>query len=348
MAAAAMTSVQPLRWDLLDGQMPTGERLLVRLAAPQFCRDVYIAVDASGGRYLLVELPVEERAQVAERASRGIAVRTVELSVGVGQQSLSRFLEIACLDDEGRAALDTIADDVIQRLRATPNASRGKAVREVLAKWRRFWGATARRLSREQVLGLVGELWFLNFWLAPAAGPVKAVAMWRGPFGARNDFESHSLAIEVKASARTDGVHMIHGIEQLLEPPAGSLYLFSLFVREEASATVTLPGLVATTMGLVSKNAELTAQLENALYACGYDSRDDEEYLRMAVRIREQRLYKIQPGFPRLVPQSLSGALPPGVGNISYELQVAAAASWMVADEPTSGRAFLEPVIGPA
>jgi hypothetical protein len=329
-----------LRWDLLEAQPPTGERLTFRRALQGRHPEVFIALDASKRRHVLVELPGGELGELAERTSRGIAVQTVELRPS--GEACKRFIEIVCVDPQGHAALDTIAVELIDALEAGASIGRVRLVQNVLAKWRRFWSSIAQGvLSKQEQLGLFGELWFLNRWLAPALGASAAVTMWRGPAGARNDFEAPGLAIEVKTTGRVDGAHIIHGLDQLLEPPEGQLMLFSLIVREEASGTESLPAQVAEARRLIADDYALQSQFDALIYAAGYDDRLATEYGKLALRIRDTGLYKVAEDFPRLIPSSLVGGVPPGVGAIDYELRLDAAGKWLLAAAPLAATELL-------
>jgi hypothetical protein len=329
-----------LRWDLLEAQPPGGERLTVRTAMPGHHEDVLIAIDAARRRHILVGIPPGEPGEFSERISRGIAVRTVEMDVGSGRRR--NFLEIACLESHGHAALDVIAGELIGALEAGASIGRIRLVMNVLARWRRFWaGVSQGLLSREQQLGLFGELWFLGRWLIPGIGVQDAVQAWRGPMGARHDFEAPGLGIETKTTLRQDGAHVIHGLEQLLEPPGGSLFLFSLAVRDEASGTESLPGVVQMIRSVLGEDHSSLGHFESTLYASGYDDRNAPEYARLVLRVRSEELYRVFAGFPRLVPGSLITGIPPGVGDIRYELRLDAALPWLVADSPSSAAVIL-------
>ena len=339
-ASDAAVPASGLPWNLVEAQPPTGERLTVRAALPSRRDDVLIAVDAARRRYVLVTVPPGEPNELAERPSKGIAVQTVEMNVVGGRVEV--FVEIACLEPQGHAALDTIAIELVDALEAGASIGRVRLVQNVLAKWRRFWsGVSQGVLSKEQQLGLFGEVWFLCRWLCPIVGIAKAVQMWRGPTGTRNDFEVQGLGIEVKTTGRVDTAHIIHGLDQLLEPAGGSLLLFSLSVRDEASGIETLPRIVQEMRVRLAGEDTALSHFDTALYAAGYDDRLASDYAKLVLRIREEGLYRVTDGFPRLVPGSLSGGLPPGVSAVTYELRLDAAAPWLLARTPAAAAALL-------
>ncbi len=253
------------------------------------------------------------------------------------------FVEIACLESQGHAALSTLAVELAEAVNAGASIGRIRLVQNLLAKWRRFWsGASLGTLSPEQQLGLFGELWFLREWLIPAVSATRALGAWRGPTGSRNDFEAVAVGIEVKTTARVDGAHVINGLEQLLEPPNGSLFLFALSVRDEASGDETLAGSVEQLRSLLQADHIALSRLDVLLDSAGYDDRFAAEYARRIFRIRSQTLFRVDAQFPRLVPASIVGGLPSGVGTVSYELRLDAAGSSMVAQAPSTAKALLD------
>jgi hypothetical protein len=323
-----------MRWDLLEGGPPAGESLAARLAVPARCGDVFIGVDAALLRYVLVRIPPGEPGSLSERASRGIAVRTLEMKID-GSSETEIFVEIACLEPDGHAALDIVTIELVEALVAGATIGRVRLVQTVLSKWRRFWsGFDQKLLSRERHVGLFGELWFLARWLLPAMPSDRAIGMWRGPVGSRHDFERRGLAVEVKTSSRLDGSHEIHGLEQLLQPDNGDLFLFSILVREEASSLESLPVLVKEIRAQVSSDHLAGTQFDGMLSAAGYDEAFEAEYEKLKLRVRAQGLYRVDAGFPRLVPASMAGGLPPGVTGVSYDLRLDAAGAWLLSETP--------------
>ena len=330
-----------MRWDLLEGRTPAGESLGARLAVPGNCADVFIAIDAALLRYILVRIPDGEPNSISERASRGIAVRTLEMKIDESSQN-EVFVEIACLEHHGHAALDIVTLELVESLLAGASIGRVRLVQTVLSKWRRFWsGFDQNLLSKERHLGLFGELWFLAHWLLPAVPLERAVSMWRGPVGSRHDFEQFGLAVEVKTSGKLDGTHQIHGLEQLLEPEGGDLLLFSLLVREEATGLESLPLLVTEIRARVSSDHLVASQFEGMLAAAGYDDAFAAEYDKTKLRVRGQGLYRVDEGFPRLVLASLPGGLPAGVTGVSYDLRLDAAGAWLLSETPPAAAAWL-------
>lgn len=334
-----------LRWDLVESDVPQGEQFTVRVALPRRRKDLLIAVDAVRRRHILLEIPLGEPYELSERASRGISVQTLQMKTDTGE--FCNFIDIICLEANCHAVLDIILGEIADALDAGASILRVSLVQNILSKWRRFWSPISQEaLARERQIGLFGELWFLMRWLEPSIGLRAAIEMWRGPFGARNDFESNLVGVEVKTSSRVDKTHIIHGLEQLLEPADGVLFLMSICVRDEASAADSLPSLIRDIRQKLCDDHDTLSRFDNSLYSVGYDDSLESEYEKLKLRVRSEELYRVANEFPRLVPESLKSTLPPGIGQVSYELRLDGALPWRVACRPEGAqhllREFLE------
>lgn len=334
MATCDLRSAEPVipRWDLLEADPPAKGRLSVRVALSGRHVDVLIGVDSVLQRYVLVRVPPGEDDALTERISRGIGVQTVKMAPqDTGDEE--SFVEIACLDPQGHRALDLVIGELVEAVERAGGLARVKLVQGVLTRWRRFWsGVPSGALGMEQQVGLFGEIYFLSRWLCEALEPSRAVYAWRGPGGARNDFELPGLAVEVKATKRVDAVHTIHGLDQLLEPSGGALLLFGLTVRDEATAHESLPGLVREMRARLNNAPDALSAFDTLIYMAGYDDRLEAEYAELRLRVRTESLYRVSDDFPRLVSASLVGGLPVGIGTVNYELRLDSAAPWMLAN----------------
>lgn len=340
MATEGVSIELELCWERLAAQPPAGENLTTRLAFPRGRKDVFIGLDANGCRHLLVELPEHEEDELVERASRGISVVTRNLHVDA--DSTIRFIDIICLESPGYAALDVVAVELADALDSGASIARASLVRNVLAKWRRFWSGTSHGLlSREQQVGLFGELWFFLHWLCPSIGAEIAIDRWRGPLGARHDFEAPKISVEVKTTENAGGRHTIHGIEQLLEPQDGALFFFSLLVRDEGGAPDHLAGLVAQTREMLKPYHDARVSLDALLDEVGYKDEFEREYAKLRLRVRSESLLRVSENFPRLVPASFVNDVPQNVLQVTYDIVVDASATWMVARTPDAAGQIL-------
>lgn len=327
-----MSRLAPDVWARLAGQRAQGEALWARRAAPDVSERLVAALDADGQRHLLVLLGNGEE-NLQDTQSRGLRVLTRELVMP--GHAAGRYLDINCHDAAGHEAFDLIGGELAERLANGPETA-PEAVARVLAKWRRFWGQLPRQiLSREEQLGLFAELWFLSVWLIPRTSVAEAVNRWRGPFGARHDFEWPGRSVEVKATTSTRGrIHHINGLDQLAPPEQGELLLFSLQLREEGGARNTLPGLAAACRSLLEADAAALGSFEAALVHAGYSPAHEEEYARLKLRIVDEGLFRVAESFPRLTPASFADGVPAGIERVEYEVNLSGFEHLRVAARP--------------
>ncbi len=320
MEAGRVISVPNDIWGKLAAGRPHGETLWAKRAVPDDTERLLAALDSDGRRHFLVQL-TDEEPSLDDTQSRGLRVATRDLAVH--GHTLGRYLDISCHDPSGHDAFQVIGGELADHLVLNAD-SPAACLAKVLAKWRRFWGQQPRDLlTRHEQIGLLAELWFLSVLLVPRVGAAAAVERWRGPLGARHDFEWPRRSVEVKATTSTRGlIHRINGIDQLVPPQDGTLLLFSLRLREEGGATNSLTSVVRACELALADDDEALSLFESRVAAAGYSPAHDEEYSRACYRVVEQVLFEVERDFPRLTPLSLSGGLPPGVEHVEYDINL--------------------------
>lgn len=336
---ACVIQIQLGVWEKLGEVGPIGDRLAARLGMPEITERLQCALDSNHHRHLLIALTPPEEG-LDDTQTRGISVATRDL-VTQGHDA-TRYLDIECHDAAGYAALDIIGGELAGKL-AQGDVPPKQIVERVLAKWRRFWGEVPKTLlSQEQLSGLFAELWFLALWLAPNVGAHRAVERWRGPFGARHDFEWQGKSIEVKAASSMRGrIHHINGIEQLAPPENGELLLFSLGVRHEAGAAQTLPGIIDACGTLFEAYPEALSHFEIGLARIGYSPVHDVEYAKMPLRVVEEALFAVRDDFPRVTETEFASGIPIGVEAFHYEINLNAFDHLRIAKSPAEASPFL-------
>ena len=309
-----MISISPDIWAKLQKSNPPGDQLVARPAFPETSPRLLSALDSESKRHLLIPLN-ESESEYQDSQSRGLSVLTRELTAG--GQPITRYLDIECHDVAGYPALDLLGAEIAAALSKGENNSTD-VVRKALAKWRRFWGQVpVQLLSVEQQLGLFAELWFLLKWCLSMPG-TTAVTSWKGPLRHRHDFQWSQVSVEVKSTLSSRGrVFHIHGLDQLMEPKNGTLYLFGLRARVEPSAGQNLPDLIEDCKTRLVSDADALSQFEELLMQAGYLSVHDEEYSRTSYQVIEERLFHVADDFPRLAMET-----PIGVEQIEYDVNL--------------------------
>jgi Putative PD-(D/E)XK family member, (DUF4420) len=149
-----------------------------------------------------------------------------------------RYLEVSTsarrLFVEFYALLEELADRI--QLKSVEPA---RALAETVANWKALL-RPAERLSEDEQLGLLGELWVLER-LVRVLGPA-AVSAWTGPLSEPHDFRLGEVEVEVKSTLGVHRRHWINGSSQLEPTPGLTLHILSLqFEPAGAANAMTLP-----------------------------------------------------------------------------------------------------------
>lgn len=232
-----------------------------------------------------------------------------------------RFVDMTCRDAGLEDVFRDLVSSILKRIgeKASVSDAVEGAVREYRALLKR---RTQSAATLEKVLGLLGELYVLNQLLdiAPAAE-----STWMGPSGARHDFRRAEMAMEVKTSIRSQTSTVeISGLQQLQAPSEGKLLLAALFVEADPAGVITVPRLVDS----ILTKAQDVARVGSILASAGYDLEAPKPFEQFAFSLSSFDLYRVEGDFPRLTSEDLKGtALPLGVSQVTYRLDLAAAQS---------------------
>ena len=284
---------------------------------------VWAAKDYAGRQHLLIQ--VADDTKISVRETHGLVVSVSRHRVP--EHSDAMFIDLTCLDQSIIGTFAAVAADIAQVTAHTDPADRSTEVVTALNKWRWFWGVDPAGLSPQDALGLFGELWFLLRW---AGATPESVGAWEGSDGSRHDFQWAQYSVEVKTTSRSGPVvHSIQHLEQLEDPETGDLYLYSLRVARDVLASNTLNSLVDAAARALGDQPDARTHLLAKLGKRGYTP---AERYQSSVRYRiiEEGLYRVADQFPRLTRASFASGLPAGVGRVSYHLDMAACAAWLV------------------
>jgi hypothetical protein len=148
---------------------------------------------------------------------------------------------------------------------------------------------------------------------------MDAVSSWRGPLGAPKDFEVGRIALESKArrGAATPFV-AISSEHQLDISGVDALFLHVIELDEgpaDAANSITLSGIVDCVRNqILSTDEGAVEKYDSLLLAAGFRPGDDYSDSRWVEG--KSRLYRVDPGFPRITADEISA----GITNVRYSV----------------------------
>lgn len=266
---------------------------------------------AADGRRILVPLaPDGQRAFKQDR--RGSALRLLLRAVET-DEVVQWHADLACLRPEAAEVFAAFTVDVLARIEADPDHAI-RALRRAMSDWRALFASGERLLGVAQLTGLFGELSVLERLLQTAAA---AVGLWRGPLREPHDFSNGKHAVEVKTTLVDAGMRfVVHGLEQLAEPPGGRLALANIRLQQTLEGGQSVPDLLARCEGLAGVN------LGPLVEPTGYHKEHEEAYRRISFEIHDEVWYEIDDRFPRITAASFTDGRPNGVTQVLYELDL--------------------------
>jgi hypothetical protein len=293
---------------LLGDQRPEGAQVLTRQSGiSTLLGDVLLGVDDEGRRHLLV--PVRPLDSPDDRVSRGINLGHRDLDVG---SAVIRFADLSCTIRRLTGPFDQLVEDILNRLERDPDAGLN-AVIATLDDWRALLRRSLEGMSRDEVVGLVGELEVML--LLAAVNPAAAVAAWTGPSGAIHDFSRQGRDIEVKATAAVNATTVrISNLDQLDPALSASLHLAVVHLTAATDAP-DIDARIESLLALGVPEDALETRLGDAGYYRGMELTVPTRYL-----LREIRWWTVDNGFPGLRASDIEKSRLLGIDGVSYDL----------------------------
>lgn len=213
--------------------------------------------------------------------------------------------------------------DLCRKLESAGSSDQAvSTVKSVLKEWSKAFAMDRGDLTRDQMLGLAGELEVLARLLGNARVHTAehVLGWWQGPDSADHDFDLPGLfQIEVKASGpATEKLHISN--EHQLESKDKLLYLARVgveMVPKPSSATRTLPDMVAEISERLAGDG-VKGLFADLVIRAGLNVLD-QRYEDQHFRVYSVEYYEIDQRAPRIVPNDLR----PGVSHVTYRINLA-------------------------
>lgn len=270
--------------------------------------DVYLGIDQSGRKSLALVMNA--------RRERITSTKTIDAQFykrDDGKLMLCFSLE----DDQLKDIFYKFCEDMIESTRLSHEEDGFAPAVERWDTWIKFFSKTSLPLSENEILGLIGEIYFLQNVMIDKYGQDVALDSYIGTDRAHKDFEVQDTWYEVKSIHNGVRTVKISSIEQLDSDQSGKLEVLTF---DQSTSTyegnITLNKVIADFRSSLDRKWQL--MFDEKMRKAGYieDERYDE-YNYLFVRIDE---YNVAGGFPKLSKDEL----PNGITKASYEIDISA------------------------
>ena len=179
--------------------------------------------------------------------------------------------------------------------------------------WKKLFRPNKGGMNDNEIMGLIGELLFMQDYMIPNYGIETALDSWMGPDKTHKDYSTGSVWYEIKAvSVGRDSIK-ISSLEQLDGDDEGFLVVYCLEKMSPSFCGIKLNGLVQglmTKMG-TSQNREIFMSKLSM-----YDYDFSPEYDNFVFKNVGFSMYSICSKFPRLYRKNIPNA----INKIQYEI----------------------------
>jgi len=196
------------------------------------------------------------------------------------------------------------------------NSTKRGVISDALDEWRQMFLNNTEGLNLNELAGLIGELITLEE-IAKEHG-ASALETWHGFEGERHDFSRANIALETKTKTTAGAEITINGLRQLETPSDGKLMLRLIRLEATTSEDLCLPAMIKRLCALGLSQGKLEEGILKAK-ASPQQIANPTKYFHLI----EKFAYKIEEGFPRIIPASFeTKQCPPGVGGLKYQINI--------------------------
>ena len=195
-----------------------------------------------------------------------------------------------------------------------------------LIAWKRFFESKGEQgITREDYVGLWGELHVMDAMLSAGTPPSDALRAWLGPIGAPQDYSFGTRAIEVKTSAGAEmGLVQISNVMQLDDSTLSHLYLVCVHCDFRPEAGMSMSELrdgIREQLG-----PALSGPFTDCLVSRGLGEPDVTPWAKWGFTVMNVRAFAVQGAFPRFCVNDV----PQGAVDVTYALQLGACSPYGV------------------
>jgi hypothetical protein len=270
--------------------------------------DVYLGIDHEGRKSLALIMNA--------RRERITSTQTINAQF-FKRDDNQLMLCFSLVDDQLRDIFYKFCEDIIESTRHNRREDGFAPAVERWDTWIKFFAKTSLPLSENEILGLIGEIYFLQNVMMPKYGQDLALESYIGTDRAHKDFEVNDTWYEVKSIHNGVRTVKISSIEQLDSNEVGQLEIIT-FDQSTPSYenNITLNNVISGFRNSVDRKWQL--KFDEKMRKAGYleDERYDE-YNFLLVRVDE---YTVSSDFPKL----RKGDLPNGITKANYEIDISA------------------------
>lgn len=246
------------------------------------------------------------------------STRSIKVSV-VGEGDSSYWVFFDLVESSARLVYVTFCEDLVRLIEKTDDKTQESILallRSRYLSWRKMFSQDHSSLSEEQMVGLLGELYFLHEFMMPKYGIADAITSWSGIDGLNKDFAISNKWYEVKTASVNGNAIRISSLAQLSSNVPGGLVVIRYETMSDSyeDPYCTVYRIFRKIMTEIDDD-DLRAKFIVKLIAFGFDV--TAESAGHHYHITDMSLYKVDDGFPRIQESDIKHK---EIDKVSYSL----------------------------
>lgn len=236
------------------------------------------------------------------------------IAVNQGKREDLVVLRFALINSELLEYFCTFCQDLLDStLGISDDAAAYKTLCSRFFSWKKLFRSHAGVLSDSEIIGLIGELMFLQDYMIPQWEVTKSLDSWMGPEKTHKDFSLDNEWYEIKTvSSGKDSVR-ISSLEQLDGEVTGYLVVYCLEKMSPSFSGVKLNALVKNLLSIM-RTPDNREKFLSKLSLYNYDfSPDYDNYVYSLISFS---MYAVSAGFPRLSRKDI----PVSINRVQYDI----------------------------
>ena len=224
---------------------------------------------------------------------------------------------------------------LVNDLAETANKEKNELVAERIlinrySEWQiLFEEAQTKILSHNQVIGLMGELFFLKTELISSLGPQNALDSWIGPLGSDKDFHTSNSLYEIKTTSVNSDIIHINNKSQLCFRDGENLFLIVMKYELSSSTSKQSYNLNQLINDIKKSLIDPTLIAGFNMKLAEFDYIESSKYDDFSVIFRRYNKYKIIRDFPHIENENVHNS----IRNIKYDLYLPTLSSFLVEEK---------------
>lgn len=229
------------------------------------------------------------------------STRAIKVSV-TKESEEAHWIFFDLVDGVAQAVYFTFCDDlagVISHMKSEDCSEAVLTLKNRYMSWRTMFRQEHSSLSEEQIIGLLGELYFLKNYMIPFCGEELAIHGWSGVDGLNKDFSVNEKWFEVKTVSVNATTVKINSLAQLSSDKPGALVVIRYEQMSDSydDPECSVYKLFRSLMKIIV-DEDVRATFMTKLISFGFDVSGEGYGHRY--RITDMAMYKVDNHFPRI------------------------------------------------